>query len=204
LTATGVRQVQKAATRARVLAAARQLFASQGYEGATVREIANLASVSVGSVFTNFASKGEILSQVMEDRLTALYAELDRLAPHLRGSTTDRLRSIFALHFDFESQDVHLFLAHVGAAFDWTLAPGARPFGRNPKLRGVVEDCLRAGVAAGDVDPDADTGAVVELLVAAYAWTYRRAAWESASAQAMTLEMDRQIGLIARGFARRA
>jgi AcrR family transcriptional regulator len=200
----GLRQSQKAATRQRVLAAARELFVSQGYEGATVREIANLAGVSVGSVFTNFASKGEILSQVMEDRLAGLYAELDRLAPHLRGSTADRLRSICALHFDFESQDVQLFLAHVGAAFDWTLAPGARPFGRNPRLRGVIEDCLKKGIEAGDVDPATDIDAAVELLVAAYAWTYRLAAWKNASAQDMTAEMDRQIGLIASGFRTRS
>jgi AcrR family transcriptional regulator len=203
LSGPGLRQAQKAATRARVLAAARELFISQGYEGATVRQIANLAGVSVGSVFTYFASKGEILSQVMEERLGALYAELDRLAPHLRGSTADRLRSIFALHFAFESQHVQLFLAHIGAAFDWTLAPGARPFGRNLTLRSLVEDCLRAGVQAGDVDREADIDAVIDLLVAAYAWTFRLAAWENATPDAMTAEMDRHIGLIARSFAPR-
>src|SRR5437660_1276474 len=146
MSGAGLRQSQKAATRERVLAAARELFASHGYEGATVREIANLAGVSVGSVFTNFASKGEILSQVMEDRLAGLYAGLDRLTPHLRGSTADRLRSIFALHHEFESQHLQLFLAHIGAAYDWTLEPTARPFGRNPRLRGMIEHCLAKGV----------------------------------------------------------
>jgi AcrR family transcriptional regulator len=185
------------------VAAARELFVAQGYEGATIRQIANLAGVSVGSVFTNFASKGEILSQVMQERLVALYAELDQRAPQLRGSTVERLRALFALHFDFESKHVQLFLAHIGAAYDWTLAPGARPFGRNPRLRAIVEDCLRGGVARGDVDPRADIAAIIELLVAAYAWTYRLAAWGDAGPAQMTVEMDRQVGLIAQGFAPR-
>src|SRR5512140_2711545 len=87
----GLRQSQKEATRNRVIEAARELFDAQGYEGTTIREIARQAGVSVGSVFTTFASKGEILSQVMQDRLDGLYAELDRVMPHLRGSTADRL-----------------------------------------------------------------------------------------------------------------
>jgi hypothetical protein len=41
---------------------------------------------------------------------------------------------------------------------------------------------------------------VVELLVAAYGWSYRLAVTEGADACAMTAEMDRQIGLIADGF----
>src|SRR5689334_12109307 len=87
-----LRQSQKEATRQRVLDAARDLFDSHGYQGTTIREIARLAQVSVGSVFTTFASKGEILSEVMQSRLDPLYAEIDRVMPHLRGSTADRLR----------------------------------------------------------------------------------------------------------------
>jgi AcrR family transcriptional regulator len=203
LRAVGLRKSQKAATRQRVLAAARELFISVGYEAATVRQIANLAGVSVGSVFTTFASKGEILSQVMEERLEALYAELDRVIPHLRGSTADRLRSIFAIHFAFETSHVRLFLAHVAAAFDWAMTPGAVPFGRNQRLRGIIVDCLAKGVEQGDVDAGADVQAVLALTMAAYAWTYRLAAWENADAQAMTAVMDQQIGLIAQGFAPR-
>ena len=89
LDGVSARQSQKAATRMRVIAAARELFDTEGYEGTTVREIARHAKVSVGSVFTTFASKGEILSQVMQDRLDGLYAELDRVMPHLSVDPPD-------------------------------------------------------------------------------------------------------------------
>ena len=195
-----LRKSQKEATRQRVLDAARELFEAKGFEAATVREIAKLADVSVGSVFTTFASKGDILSQVMADRLDALAAELDRLAPHLRGSTPDRLRSIFAIHYAFETRRTRLFLAHIAAAYNWTLGPTSRPYGRNPRLRAVVRDCLIDGIARGDVDPAADLDVVVDALMASYAWTYRLAAWEDADAEAMSAVMDRHIGLIAGGF----
>lgn len=198
-----VRQAQKAATRQRVLDAARHLFETMGYEETTVRSIAREAGVAVGSVFTTFASKSEILSQVMSDRLEGLYAELDRLAPHLRGSTVDRLRTIFAFHFNFETRRTRLFLAHIAAAYDWTRPPTTVPYGRNPQLKQIIFDCLGEGAARGDVDPTVDLNMVVDVLMAAYAWIYRLAAWENADAATMSAEMDRQIGLIAAGFAPR-
>ena len=183
-----------------MLAAARDLFADQGYDAATIRQIAQRAGVSVGSVFTSFASKGQILSEVMQQRLDGLYAELDGVIPHLRGSTADRVRSMFAIHFAFEIRHVQLFLAHIASAYDWTLASGALPFGRNLRLQGLLTDCLSTGVSTGDVDPATDLQGVVDLLMAAYAWTYRLAAWEQASAEAMTAVMDQQIGLIFAGL----
>jgi AcrR family transcriptional regulator len=165
-----------------------------------VREIAVRAQVSVGSVFTTFSSKGDILSQVMADRLEGLYGELDKVLPHLRGSTADRLRSMFAIHFAFETRRTKLFLAHIAAAYNWTLGPSSRPYGKTPRLRQTVRDCLAEGVGRGDVDPKIDLDVAVDLLMAAYAWTYRLAAWEDADAETMSGAMDRQIGLIADGF----
>lgn len=196
----GLRKTQKEATRQRVLEAARELFGSQGYEETTVRAIARAAGVSVGSVFTSFASKGEILSQVMAERLEGLYAELDTVIPHLRASTADRLRSMFAIHYAYEASRRRLFLAHITATYDWTLSSEARPYGKNARLRQVIHDCLNEGVARGDVDSATDIEAVVELLIAAYAWNYRLVAWEDADAATMSAAMDRQIGQIAQAF----
>jgi AcrR family transcriptional regulator len=194
------RQTQKEATRGRVLAAAKELFDNQGYEGTTIREIARRAGVSVGSVFTTFDSKGEILSQVMQDRLDGLYAEFDRVMPHLRGSTPDRLKTLFAIHFSFETQHTRLFLAHIAATYDWTLPASAKPMGKTPRLQEIIRECLIKGVADGDVDPRVEPQEIVDLLLAAYVWTYRLAAWKGATAAEMTTVMDRQIELISAGF----
>lgn len=183
-----------------MLEAARELFDTVGYQGATIREIARQASVSVGSVFTTFASKGEILSQIMQDRLDPLYAELDRVMPHMHGSTADRLRTMFSIHFSFETPRTRLFLTHIAAAYDWTLPATARPYGKTPRLQEIIRECLQNGVAGGDVHPGVDHKEIVDLLMAAYAWTYRLAITENADVKVMTAAMDRQIGLIAQGF----
>lgn len=198
------RQSQKEATRLKVLNAARELFDTHGYQGTTIREIARHAGVAVGSVFTTFASKGDILSEVMQARLDPLYAELDRVMPHLRGSTADRLRTMFAIHFEFEARHVRLFLAHIAAAYDWTLPGGARPYGRTPRLQEIICETLQKGVEQGDVRADVDRQEVVDLLMAAYAWTYRLVVTREADTRALIAVMDRQIGLVAEGFAPRS
>ena len=187
-----------------MLEAARELFDTVGYPGATIREIARHAGVSVGSVFTTFASKGEILSQVMQERLEPLYAELDRVMPHVRGSTADRLRTMFAVHFEFEARQGRLFLAHIAAAYDWTLPSGAMPYGRNLHFQQLIRNVLAAGVARGEVRGDADFQEIVDLLMATYAWTWRLMITEDADVKALIAVMDRQIGLIAEGFAPRS
>ncbi|MGA0602685.1 TetR/AcrR family transcriptional regulator [Caulobacter sp. KR2-114] len=196
----GVREAQKLATRRRVLDAASDLFNEIGFEDATVRAIANRAGVSVGSVFTTFTSKADILNQVMQDRLEQLYEETGRVIPLMRGSTADRCRSLFAVLYAFETRRVKLFLAHIAVAYRWDMEPTARPFGANQVFRDLMGQWLAEGIGRGDVRPDADIGAIVDLLLGLYAWNYRLAASEGADADRLTALMDQQVGTVFEGL----
>lgn len=195
---SGVRTARKQATRERVLTAARDLFDEIGYEAATIRMIAERAGVAVGSVFTTFASKAEILSQVMLSRLDSLYAELDAVLPHLRGSCQDRLRSIMAIHYNFEMRHPRLFAAFVATTF-LEPSPGVTSFGQNLRLKGMLSDTLRDGVKRGEMRADLDFDLFIETLLAAYGFNYRKAVQGGADAGALTAIMDRQIGLLVQG-----
>ena len=198
----GVRNVKKAATREKVLEAARDLFNDVGYDETTIRGIAERAGVSVGSVFTTFASKAEVLSHVMDHRLDELYAEFDRVVPFLRGSTVDRLCTIFAIHYAFETRRVKLFLAHIAASYNPSNDPGVTPYGRNPRLTEMLLDVLRDGVRRGEVRDDLELPLIVDTLKAAYAWNYRMtaAAGGDLPAAQMSAVMDKQIAMIAEGW----
>lgn len=196
----GIREDQKQATREKVLEAARDLFNDTGYDETTIRAIAERAGVSVGSVFTTFASKAEVLSHVMETRLADLYAEFDRVVPFLRGSTADRLCSIFAIHYEFETRRVKLFLAHIAASYNPSNDPGVTPFGRNERLNDMLREVLDDGKARGDVRPDLDADLTIDVLKAAYAWNYRLAASAGAQASALSVAMDQQVALVAEGW----
>jgi hypothetical protein len=144
-----------------------------------------------------------VLSEVMQARLTELYGDLERVIPHLRGSTSDRCRSLFAVHYAFEFRRLPLFLAYVAAVFDWRADPRLRPMGANPRLRGMVLGCLAEGRLRGDVRSDADIELAADLLIGVYAWNYRVAALEKAQAAQLTALFDRQVGLIFEGLSPR-
>jgi AcrR family transcriptional regulator len=63
-----IRQLDRsAATIADILAAARKLFASDGFDAASIDAIAAKAGVAKGAVYHHFDSKEEIFTRVLED-----------------------------------------------------------------------------------------------------------------------------------------
>lgn len=199
----GIREQQKQATRGRVMDAARDLFDHVGYEETTIRAIAEKAGVSVGSVFTTFSSKADILSQVIAERTAALTSELERVTPHLRGSLPDRISSIMAVHYDFQMRRPKLYLAYLAASFRTGHEEGFVRMGANPGLQAPIRELLQSAIERGEAPADLDIDLTIETLVALYGFNYLRVA-EGASAAELTATMDRQLKLVFDGLAQRA
>lgn len=62
---TNTRHARAAATRQRILTAARELFVAQGYRSTSLRDIAAAASVSHPGLLGHFASKDDLLAEVV-------------------------------------------------------------------------------------------------------------------------------------------
>lgn len=71
-------------TRAALLAAAREVFASQGVGAVTIQEITDAADVAKGSFYNHFDSKDAILRALVEEILADLGRGLDVLSEPLR------------------------------------------------------------------------------------------------------------------------
>lgn len=201
--ALGVRQAQKQETRSRVLAAARDLFNEVGYEDATIRLVAQRAGVSVGSVFTTFSSKADILSQVMLERVDALTTEVEALLADKGGTVRDRFKAFLAANYRIEIKRPKLYLAHIMAAFTPDLEEGVVPFGVTPQTVSIGYALLREGLANGEIDPRVDIDAVIDMVRAAYAWNYRLAARNPVAAETLIGLMERQIDVLFEGIAKR-
>jgi AcrR family transcriptional regulator len=76
----------EAQTRDRILEAARRLFASQGFDGTTTRELAQKAGVAEGTLFRHFSNKKAILVEVATEGwveiLTDLLTELSEMGSY--------------------------------------------------------------------------------------------------------------------------
>ncbi len=71
---TDGRLLRSQATRQALIEAARQVFLTKGYKGATVDDITRLAGVAHGTFYTHFAGKDNILIHALDDLIAAFYA----------------------------------------------------------------------------------------------------------------------------------
>jgi AcrR family transcriptional regulator len=67
----------RAASRARLLAAARKLFARQGYQATTMQQVVREAETSIGNAYFYFENKEELLKTLIEEPLRASWARTD-------------------------------------------------------------------------------------------------------------------------------
>jgi AcrR family transcriptional regulator len=81
------RDEQKAQTRARLLAAARKIFARRGYHGASVEDVAEEAGYSTGALYSNFAGKEDLLLALFEDHAATQVRDYNEI--FARGETLD-------------------------------------------------------------------------------------------------------------------
>jgi AcrR family transcriptional regulator len=83
------REQSKAVTRERLLAAARTVFASSGFHGASMDEIASLAGYSTGALYSNFAGKEDLFLELMEREIDEHAREISE-AVNERSSVAER------------------------------------------------------------------------------------------------------------------
>jgi AcrR family transcriptional regulator len=83
------REQSKAHTRERLLAAARSVFARNGYHGASVEEVASEAGFSTGALYSNFGGKEDLFLALMEREIEAHAREISH-AVRARDSVAER------------------------------------------------------------------------------------------------------------------
>jgi AcrR family transcriptional regulator len=91
-----IRDEQRALTRARLLDAARRVFARRGFHAATVEEIAREAGATTGAIYSNFESKEELFLALFEDHVASqirkyreIFARGKDVAERSRGGADD-------------------------------------------------------------------------------------------------------------------
>jgi AcrR family transcriptional regulator len=159
-------------TRARLIAAAAEVFAEKGYDRAGVQEIARRAGFTTGAIYGRFTGKAELLLAAIGDRssdeLEQLFAEhrfsgKGAIEGVPKGSVTDILTTVGS-HLVAEatgSDDALLLEAFVAARRDPEVAT---------LLSGLLEEraaklaeLIGAAKATGAVDDDLDTESIVRF-----------------------------------------
>jgi AcrR family transcriptional regulator len=85
----------KEATRRRILAAARAMFARNGFEATTTREISEAAGVAHGTVFNYFPAKEAIANAIAADALSQAHRQFEKDRRRRSGESLEE--ELFAL-----------------------------------------------------------------------------------------------------------
>ena len=148
--------------REKLIAAAAEVFAEKGYDGAGVAEIARRAGYTTGAIYGRFSGKAELLLAAIEARSNS---ELEVLFNEHRfeGKVTDILTTVGS----------HLVTDHMGPESALLLEAfvAAR---RDPEVRRLMQgalewrgdrlaDLVAEAQATGAIDPSLDAEAVVRF-----------------------------------------
>ena len=192
------RAMAKQRTRERVLSSARRLFSERGYEGTTIRDIAQVAGMSTGAVFASFADKAELFDEILTADYEVVIAQMNAAARE--GATVEAaLLGLFDVAYRFHTEQLPLTQASI--AVSWTRSDAAERRYRNDLLQifRLLVDCLQRGVAQGELKADFDAKLVAEIIWDVYVANYRRAIYDSWSAEALLERLTRQLGVILAG-----
>ncbi len=108
----------KAATRERILEAARQLFAANGFEAATTRDLADAAGIASGTLFNYFAAKEAILAALVAEAVEKAHQEFEA-----RDGKADSFEEeLFAL-VATELRHLRTLRKHLTTLFETVLSP---------------------------------------------------------------------------------
>lgn len=187
---TGRRERRKAETRARLLAAARRLFAERGFDATRPQDVARAADLAVGTFYVHFADKADVFLAFTEDAAREIMEALRARAEGSRGFEERLRRSLEALLAWSDANPGVLAVCFADAAVlsaggsAGTSGPGTsvspragsrragRTAPRGASLRERFASHLAAGLRLGqtrgelhrDVDPDVVAAGVVGLV----------------------------------------
>jgi AcrR family transcriptional regulator len=132
-------------TRARIQRVALELFAEQGYDKTSLREIAERLDVTKAALYYHFKSKEDIVRSLVEDymgQVDALiaWAKTQPRTPQTRGEILRRYVQIVA-----EGSDVFRMLHHNQAAVNSLAAAKERGSVFRERMTGLVEAITEPG-----------------------------------------------------------
>lgn len=175
----GLRERGKLERKRRICAAARQAFTEKGYDSATTRDIAALAEVGIGTLFTYAKDKRELLMMILNDDLDRVSEEAENAAD-ARLPLIDQLLAFFRPRYEYWETNPELGRPIVREIMDVagaTEKPGpetARFYERRPRMMHALENIIVRTQAEGKATCAVPAALVASLFLTIYLTEVRR------------------------------
>jgi TetR/AcrR family transcriptional regulator, cholesterol catabolism regulator len=194
------RSEQKAATRDRVLEAARRLFVQFGYESVTIKQIADEAGVAAGSVFTTFESKADLLAYIThEDYARVVTLSKSVLEAHADRPVEEQLLQFFRVSYATNLPQLDILRWSVANGWTGTEAVSEHTMGTIRLAQRVLRDVLQRGVERGEINPETDLTELAQMLHGLYLNNYGAAIFGAVDLEGLCKRVAKQIGILMNG-----
>lgn len=180
--------------RKQIIAAASELFASRGFEGTSIRDIAAASGVLSGSLYYHFPSKEDLLFTVHQESLTAMRREVEAAIVDI-SDPWQRLEEAVVAHCKVLLGGSVTRAILTPPRYYYYKLPGAKKLVRQ---RDDYEQIFAGLIEALPLPAECDRHAFRLSLLGAMNWTVF---WYSADGRLSVEQVGRQIALMARGAA---
>ncbi|HEV7918007.1 MAG TPA: TetR/AcrR family transcriptional regulator [Solirubrobacterales bacterium] len=149
-------------TREAIIDAAETLFIDRGYHGTRVSEVAELADVSIGSIYVHFVNKEGLYAALMERALAIEAMYFDAIFEDPQIPDLEKIIALGEAYLQF-FQDYPAFfrmlmIPHEDVPEETVTTPigiqvVARGKRQQEQLSDVIERCIHQGMLRDDIDP---------------------------------------------------
>jgi len=195
------RALAKQQTRMKVMAAARRLFSEEGYEGATIRDIATTAGMSTGAVFANFADKSDLFREIVGEDQEALVAAMRDAAERGRN-LEDSLLKIYMAGYTFYSSRLQLARAAFSVSWDAQGGSSLRGLPSTSAPLDLFAAVLAAAVDRGEISEQSDVKLRSQMLFDTYLSNFPQAIFAGWGLDAIQVRARDQIRILMAGARR--
>lgn len=163
----GLREKQKADRERRILTAAVTRFRADGYRSVRIEDLAEVAEVSVGTVYNYYRNKGDILIATVAMEVEEVLASGARIVANPPNGVDDALLKLIFEYYDHSLEYLSKEMWRTAMALSIAApdTPNGRRYGElDALLAAQVVDLIEALQQRGEARADLDAEALGQLI----------------------------------------
>jgi AcrR family transcriptional regulator len=157
----------------KILAAARRLFAQQGYTATSMRQVAETAGIGKATIYHHFPNKQALVMALLGNNLTRMTGALERVRAESDPRRRIQVATLGSVDFLFETADImQIARREIPGARDQMQSRFAGFF---QEYMSLLSESIRLGTQQGifrSVDPVASARVLMTMLQGTFAMAY--------------------------------
>ena len=154
-----------------IIDAAARVFREKGYDGATLRDIAQEAGLLPGSLYYHIHSKEALLRLIVEQPIRDLHAHLEAIVASAASPAQKLAQALAAQLRAFDTHYPYLFVHLHNLLQVDTMHPDMQK--RAKRYEECWQQILSQGVQVGEFPPDLDVKVVAFAIIGMCNWMHR-------------------------------